>query len=179
MLNVAVARNTTALPLKRSVSRSGCGSAENIITSDSEGLSSSLACQRGSMWPSRVAVMKALTLGVIMAARSQDRPPAQANEIFVVAAQGGRVFVAYSKDLPPVGPIAACDAVRRDYEKKATEAVQNTTLNPQEQRRQVDDASEKSDTEFLRCFQERAARQAGFSATVQAAQALLDRLPLR
>ena len=36
-----------------------------------------------------------------------------------------------------------------------------------------------SETEFLRCFAERAPQQTGFAAAVQAAQALIDRLPTR
>src|ERR1700681_4127922 len=47
-----------------------CGSAEKVITTDSEGFCSSAYCQRESTAPSRVTVMKELTFGVSMAARS-------------------------------------------------------------------------------------------------------------
>ena len=70
MLNVAVARNTTALPLKRSATMPRCGSAEKVITSDSDGLCSRSCSGRGSAAPNRVVVMKWLMLGVSIAARS-------------------------------------------------------------------------------------------------------------
>ena len=37
----------------------------------------------------------------------------------------------------------------------------------------------RSENEFLRCFAEQAPKQKGFAAAVQAAQALLERLPAR
>jgi len=37
----------------------------------------------------------------------------------------------------------------------------------------------KADNEFLRCFAERAPQQESYRGALQAAQALLDRLPLR
>ena len=47
-----------------------CGSAEKVIITDCGGFCSSACCQRGSIAPTRVAVMNPLTLGVSMAARS-------------------------------------------------------------------------------------------------------------
>jgi hypothetical protein len=114
-----------------------------------------------------------------LAARSQDTAPPTASEMFVVAAQGGRVFIAYSKDFTPVGPIAACDAVRRDYDKKASDVLQNSTLSEDEQRKQSDEMSGKSETEFLRCFEDRAKHQPGFAAATKGAQDLLERFTAR
>src|ERR1035441_7149371 len=101
MLNVAVARNTTALPLKRSATMPRCGSAENVITSDCDGLCSRLYCQRGSSAPHRVAVMKLRTLGVSMAARSHGlserspppKPMAGASGGFTTTVELGKVGV--------------------------------------------------------------------------------------
>jgi hypothetical protein len=114
-----------------------------------------------------------------LAARSQDRPPPVADEIFIVVARGDRIFVAYTKDFAALGSIAACEAVRRDYDKKATEIYKESTLSSEEQSRQSERLSGKSDTEFVRCFKERAPQQAGFAAAAQAAQTLLERLAAR
>ena len=70
-VKVAVARNTTALPQKRSVTMPSCGSAEKLISTDCAGLRSRSCSQAGLSSPSRVDVMKSVTLGVSMAARSQ------------------------------------------------------------------------------------------------------------
>jgi hypothetical protein len=95
----------------------------------------------------------------MLAARTQDRAPDKADEIFVALAQGGKVFVAYTKEFNAVGPAPAC-------------AVAPSAGKTMEEER-------NSDMEFLRCFAEQAPRQNGFAAAVQAAQALADRLPAR
>ena len=86
---MAVARNTTALPVKRSATMPRCGSAEKVIITDCAGLCSSACCQRGSIAPTRVAVMKPLTLGVSMAARSHGLSDALAAARGHAAASGG------------------------------------------------------------------------------------------
>jgi hypothetical protein len=114
-----------------------------------------------------------------LAARSQDRPPSAANELFVVAGRGGRVFVIYTNDFAAVGPISACDAIRRNYDEKAQAAYRDSSLSREEQSRQSDLLSEKSDTEFIRCFKEHAPQQMEFAGAMKAAQALLERLAPR
>src|SRR5665811_1695903 len=70
-----------------------CGSAENVITSDCDGLCSRSYCQRGSTAPNRVAVMKLRTLGVSMAARShglsERSPPPKLMPMARAGASGG------------------------------------------------------------------------------------------
>src|SRR5471030_1233455 len=88
MLNAAVARNTTALPLKRSATMPRCGSAENVIATDCDGLSSISPSSRGSVGPRRIAVINSLTLGVTTTARNHGLstrcPP-----LYIAAAKGG------------------------------------------------------------------------------------------
>ena len=115
----------------------------------------------------------------MLAARTQDRAPPKAAEIFVAMAQGGRVFVAYTTEFTPIGPIAACDAIRADYDKRAEEAAQQPDADGKTAGDRAGELMTKADNEFLRCFGERAPQQSGFPAALQAAQALLDRLPLR
>jgi hypothetical protein len=112
----------------------------------------------------------------MLAARTQSDLPGKADEIFIALSQGGRVFVANTKEFNAVGPIAACDAIRNDLEKTAADAANANDPAAQDK---ADALSAQSDAEFLKCFAERAPQQAGFAAAMTAAQTLLDRLPLR
>jgi hypothetical protein len=113
----------------------------------------------------------------MLGARSQSETPPVANEIFIALAQGGHVFIATTSEISAVGPIAACDAVRNDLVKQSIAAAEEAGLDEKARRKKSDDLSGKSETEFLRCFAQRAAREKGFAAATQAAQALIDRLP--
>lgn len=115
----------------------------------------------------------------MLAARSQDRPPPAADEIYVALAQGGRVFIAHATEAAAIGPIAACDTIRAGYEKKASEVSEDSKLDEKTRTEKSGELMTKSEAEFLRCFAQRASQQQGFAAAVQAAQALMDRLPLR
>ena len=110
----------------------------------------------------------------MLAARTQSDLPGKADEIFIALSQGGRVFVANTKEFNAVGPIAACEAIRNDLEKTAADAANANDPAAQDK---ADALSAQSDAEFLKCFAERAPQQAGFAAAVTAAQTLLDRLP--
>ena len=110
----------------------------------------------------------------MLAARTQSDLPGKADEIFIALSQGGRVFVANTKEFDAVGPIAACEAIRNDLEKTAADAVNANDPAAQDK---ADALSARSDAEFLKCFAEKAPQQAGFAAAVTAAQTLLDRLP--
>lgn len=114
----------------------------------------------------------------MLGARSQSEVPATADEIFLAVAKGGRVFVATTKEFKPVGPIAACDAIRGDLVKQAREAADAAELDDKARQGKADVLSAKAETEFLRCFTANAAQQSTYGATAGAAQALLDRLPL-
>jgi len=115
----------------------------------------------------------------MLAARSQSEVPATADEIFLAVATGGRVFVANSKEFEAVGPIAACDTIRNDLVKQANDATDEAGLDDKARQDKADALSAKSETEFLRCFAAKAPRQNSFAAAADAAQALLDRLPLQ
>lgn len=97
----------------------------------------------------------------MLGARSQDMAPGKANEIFVTVAQGGRVYVAVTNTSVMIGPIAACEKICRDAQKKS------------------DAEQAKAETAFLRCFAEKAPQSKNFATVVKDAEALLARLPLR
>jgi hypothetical protein len=115
----------------------------------------------------------------MLAARSQSDVPSTADEIFLAAAKGGRVFIANTKEFKAVGPIAACDTIPNGLAKQASEAADAPGLDDKARQEKADALSAKSEAEFLRCFTASAARQDTFAAADNAAQALLDRLPLQ
>lgn len=101
---------------------------------------------------------RAMFAFAMLAARTQSEIPAKADEIFLAIAHSGRVFIAYTKEFPSVGPIKPCDAIRRES---------------------VDKSSANSEEEFLRCFAEKASQQDSFSAATSAAQHLIEQLVAR
>jgi len=115
----------------------------------------------------------------MLAARTQSDVPRKADEIFVLVAEGSKIFLAYTREFGAVGPIAACDAIRSDLVKQSVAVAEEPGLDEKAQRKKSDDLSGKSESEFLRCFAEKASQQNSFAAATQAAQALLDRLPQR
>ena len=94
-------------------------------------------------------------------------------------ARAGRVFVAFTKELTPVGPIAACEAIRADLIKNAEQAGSEAGLDDEARSAKAEALRSKSEQEFLRCFADRASAQKGFAAATQAAEALIARLPER
>jgi len=112
----------------------------------------------------------------MLAARTQSDLPTQADEIFVALSRGGRVFVANTKEFQAVGPIAACETIRNNLAKRAADAANSDDAAAQDKANAL---SAQSETQFLKCFADKAPQQAGFPAAAKAAQALLDRLPAR
>src|SRR5215510_4054920 len=95
----------------------------------------------------------------VLGARTQSDVPAKADEIFLAIAQGDRVFVAHTTAFAAVGPIASCNAVREEHRQPISDAL-----------------SDKSASDFLRCFAEKAREQDGFAAATAAAQSLIERV---
>jgi hypothetical protein len=113
----------------------------------------------------------------MLAARSQSEVPATAGEIFLAVAKGRRVFVASTKEFKAVGPIPACDTIRGDLVKQASEAADAVGLDDDARQEKADALSAKAETEFLRCFTASAAQHYNYAAAADAAEALLHRLP--
>jgi hypothetical protein len=59
----------------------------------------------------------------MLAAGTQSDLPHNADEIFIASSQGGRVFVANTKEFKAIGPIPACDTIRNDLAKQATDVA--------------------------------------------------------
>ena len=110
-----------------------------------------------------------------LAGRTQDALPEAADEVFVAALAGGKLYVAYGEIAPPV-QVSACTAIRADYNKKADEAAAKLE-SKQITRKAYDklgDLRQQGEDAFKRCFTERAPQQPAFAEATKQAQALLE-----
>jgi hypothetical protein len=97
----------------------------------------------------------ARTAFAILATRTQDDVGATPTEMDIVVIGDERLYVATAKTEVAVGPIAACETIRRQFKAQA----------------------EAGDGAFLRCFAMHAHDEKSFAAAVKQAQALVDALP--
>jgi len=105
----------------------------------------------------------------VLTASSQDQAPPMADEIYVAAVAQGRAYILRTNAARRLGPIAACDSARKQYDAKAeaeSDADRRFALQA------------RSEDEFRGCFAREAPKQPGFAALVKEAEALLARLPL-
>ncbi len=78
-----------------------------------QGVQTDAAIMRFAELPIRKPASAAFAFAML-AARSQSEVPATADEVFIATAQGGRVFIGFTKEFAAVGPIASCDRIRSD-----------------------------------------------------------------
>jgi hypothetical protein len=93
----------------------------------------------------------------ILATRTQDDIGSAPTEMDIVVIGNERVYVATAKIDVAVGPIAACETIRRQFKARAEDA----------------------DRIYLRCFATHAHDENSFAAAVKQAQALVDALPAK
>ncbi len=114
----------------------------------------------------------------ILAARTQDMPPFEADEVFVTAIRGDRVMVASARIGTPLA-IAACSGPREAAEAKLSD-IERAEIRPGPRNAaalaRVIRMREQIEADFRACFAERAPKEAGFAAAVQSAKELLDRI---
>lgn len=115
----------------------------------------------------------------MLANRTQDQPPGEANEIFVTAIRGSRVYIAFA-DLPKPIVIAACSSAQASAEKKieaASEAGAKKGESNEAFSKRLETMREDAEAGLLKCFAERAPKIPGFAAAVARAKELYDRMP--
>jgi len=100
---------------------------------------------------------------VMLGSRSQDGVPREANELLVAVGRGGHVFIAQSRSIAAVGPIARCDLMWKDA----------TGPQPDEKTRKI------VETRYLKCFSGWARYQPNYSEAVRAAQQIIDAIAAR
>jgi hypothetical protein len=117
----------------------------------------------------------------ILAARTQDAPPFEADEVFVTAIRGERVFVASAR-VEPALAIAACTKPREAAEAKLAE-LESAEIKPGPRNaaalERMIKLREQIETDFRACFAERAPKQAGFANVVNRARDMLARMPAK
>jgi hypothetical protein len=109
-------------------------------------------------------------------ARSQDDTPYAANEVFVAAIKGDRVFVGHAR-IEPAMAVPACSAAREATMKKLEAESKAGADNDQAGRDRINALGGKAETDFLKCFAAAAPKQAAFADVVKRAQELYDRMP--
>jgi hypothetical protein len=109
----------------------------------------------------------------ILAGRTQSDIPDAADEVFVSAVTGDRVYIAYGSIDRKV-EIAACVAIRTSYNKRAAQGDDDFRFKKIDRKAydKLGDLRQKGEDAYLRCFTQRAPRQPFVEATRQA-QALL------
>jgi hypothetical protein len=110
----------------------------------------------------------------ILAGRTQSDIPNAADEVFVSAVTGDRVYIAYGSIDPKV-EIAACIAIRTDYNKRAAEGDDDFRFKKIDKKAydRLGDLRQKGEDAYLRCFTQRAPQQPSFVEAIRQAQALL------
>lgn len=117
----------------------------------------------------------------MLSARTQDAPPTEADEVFVTAIRGDRVFVASARFEPPLA-VESCTTARAAAEAKL-EQVERDEIRPGRRNdagmQKIMAMREQVETDFRRCFAERAPKQKGFADAVNRVKELLDRMPAK
>ena len=111
-------------------------------------------------------------------ARSQDIGPRVPDELIVSVVSGDRVFLV-SADVDEAASIPACDKIWQDFERKAEEAYAAYTASDTKDEKLFDaytKIQEDGDSDFHRCFAERAKDAAFLPALTKRAQEIADRL---
>ncbi len=111
----------------------------------------------------------------MLAARTQSEIPDAADEVFVSALAGDKVYVVYGAIAPPVR-IAACSTIRPDYNKKAedaNEALQQKRIS-QKAYDKLGNLIQQGEDAFKRCFAPLASKEPTFAEAQKQAQAMLQ-----
>jgi hypothetical protein len=109
-----------------------------------------------------------------LAARTQDALPNAADEVIVAALANDRVYIAESSIAPKV-QVAACTAIRADYNKRAERAAEDLQFKRIDKKAydRLGDLRQQGEDAYKRCFVQRASQQPSFADATTQAQALL------
>lgn len=110
----------------------------------------------------------------MLAARTQDAVPTEADEVFVAALANGKLYIAYGSIRPKV-VVPACLAIKADYDKKAEKAAADLEANRITRKAydKLGDIRQQGDDAYKKCFVARAPQQPSFAEATRQAQALL------
>ena len=110
----------------------------------------------------------------MLGGRTQDAVPEAADEVFVSALADGKVYVAYGSIKPKV-EVAACLAIKNDYNKKAEKAAEDLESKRINKKAydKLPDFRQQGEDAYKKCFTERAPQQASFAEATKQAEAML------
>jgi hypothetical protein len=110
----------------------------------------------------------------MLAGRTQSEIPDQADEVFVSAITGDRVYIAYGSIEPSVR-IPACIAIRAGYNKRAEQGDDDFRFKKIDKKAydRLGNLRQQGEDAFRLCFTRRAPQQPSFAAATQQAQELL------
>lgn len=112
----------------------------------------------------------------ILSGRTQDLMPDAPTEIFVALEHGGRVFIVNEKLATPIKPIAACDAAKAAYTKKAEAADRSAGTDSRKKRMLMDRADRlraEGDATFRACFRDKVKGEPVFKAATEQVAAIV------
>lgn len=146
----------------------------------SEAVSDEAAVMKYAVVPVETPAGATFVYAMLASSTQGNDVPDSADEVYLTLARAGKVFIASSALKTPIGPPAACEAIRRDFDKKAEDvhaAYDAGGAKDDALWKRYSDLREKGDKAFLSCFAELAAQQPSFEAAKKQAQDLLGRLP--
>ena len=117
----------------------------------------------------------------MLAGRTQDQTPYNADEVFVAAIKGGRAFVGFAP-VEPAFEVPACRSAREAAEQKAkaaSEAAYTSGVRDEAAEKRAAALEQKTDAEFRSCFAKRASKEAAFADVLKRAQQLYAMMPER
>lgn len=112
-----------------------------------------------------------------LAEESQDIATEPPEQIAVVVAKGGKIFIAMVKVEAKPGPIDACAAVWKDFEAKSQAALKKYDASGLKDQKSFDDSTKlerQGEVAFHKCWSEKASGAAEFPALTKQAQAMVD-----
>jgi hypothetical protein len=109
-----------------------------------------------------------------LAGRTQSEIPDAADEVLVSALANGKVYIAEGSIEPEVR-IAACMAIRADYNKRAEQGEDDFRFHKIDKKAydELGNLRQQGEDAYKRCFTQRAPQQPSFAAATKQAQALL------
>jgi hypothetical protein len=110
----------------------------------------------------------------VVGGRSQDQTPNEANEVFVAAVKGERVFVAFAAFEPPLA-VQSCTAEREAAERKVKalgEGARPFGKAAEALDQRIEAMSRKAEQDFIRCFGDRIVKEPRWGEVVRLAQEL-------
>jgi len=118
----------------------------------------------------------------MLTATSQDVGPPAPTDIIVALIAGDRAYIVSANATAKITAIGACEAIAKELSAQADVAYQKYTASELKDEAAFNESTrlrESADTEYRRCYGEKASSEPFFAGVLKQAQALVDQLPAR